>query len=79
MKKIRIPDVSCILREAEDGRLLLLAVNNTPDERSVTFELDVPCTSREYFTGSQVTVASRRIADKMPRYGVRAYLLEAEQ
>lgn len=79
-KKYGIPDVSCILRESEDGRVLLLAVNNTPDERAVTFQLDVKCNGgAEYFTGNRMEVSSGRIADTMPRYGVRAYLLKAEQ
>jgi len=76
-KKVSLPDVSCILRESEDGQVLLLAVNNTSEKKSVTFELGIRWKAgREYFTGNPVDASSNVIADTMPKYGVRAYILK---
>lgn len=76
-KKYKLPDVTCCLREAPDGRWMLIAVNNTPKTVKTSFKLGVDFNrAREYFSGLKMDIVKGRIKDTMPRYGVKVYILE---
>jgi len=79
LKKFDIPTVSGCLRQSEDGRYLLLAVNNTANSVQATFQLDVeqlPHKAKEFISGRTVLIDDGVIKDEMRPYGVCAYIIE---
>ncbi|MFC1738284.1 hypothetical protein ACFL1G_04440 [Planctomycetota bacterium] len=78
LEKLELPVVSGCLRQHDDGRYLLLAVNNTAKLISATFHVDVnslPNQAQEYIKGDKVAINNGVIEDKMDPYGVCAYII----
>jgi hypothetical protein len=79
LKKYDLPAVSGCLRRNDDGRYLLLAVNNTADAVQAVFRLDVeklPADGMEFISGRKVAIDNGVIKDRMQPYGVCAYVIE---
>lgn len=79
LKKFDIPTVSGCLRQSDDGRYLLLAVNNTANSVQATFQLNVeqlPHKAKEFISGRTVLIDDGVIKDEMRPYGVCAYIIE---
>jgi hypothetical protein len=79
LKKYKIPTVSGCMRQSEDGRYLLLAVNNTANQVHATFQLDVeqlPNSGKEFISGRTVLIDADTIRDEMRPYGVCAYIIQ---
>jgi hypothetical protein len=79
LKKYDLPIVSGCLRQSEDGKYLLLAVNNTPDNVSATFTLDIgnlPTDVNEFVSKKTVIISDKIIHSQMRPYGVCAFIIE---
>jgi len=77
LKEYKLPAVSGCLRRADDGRYLLLAVNNTPKPVRATFRLglkNLPSQAKDSLEGKTVAIKGGSITDTIPAYGVRAYV-----
>ena len=79
LKKYKIPAVSGCMRQSEDGRYMVLAVNNTANPVQATFQLDVkqlPNNAKEFISGRTVLIGDGIIRDEMRPYGVCAYIIQ---
>lgn len=79
LKKLRVPAVSGCLRKSDDGRLLLLAVNNTAKNISASFHLDisyVPESAKDYITGEESRINNKVIHKTLSPCGVAAFIIE---
>jgi hypothetical protein len=79
LKKLDIPTVSGCLRESDNGKYLLLAVNNRAEITLATFRVNIerlPSQARDFITGRLVPITGGEIKDLMGPYGVCAYIIE---
>ncbi len=74
-----VPDVSHCLRRRQDGRWLLLAVNNRRERLSVSFEMALPFSPAsmvEALAGRSVSIGSSgAFTDEFAPFGVHAYII----
>jgi hypothetical protein len=79
LKKLDLPTVSGCLRESDNGKYLLLAVNNRAEITLATFRVNIerlPSQARDFITGRLVPIIGGEIKDLMGPYGVHAYIIE---
>ncbi len=79
LKKLVLPTVSGCLRQSDNGKYLLLAVNNRAEVTSATFRVNIerlPSQARDFITGRSVPIIGGEIKDLMGPYGVCAYIIE---
>jgi hypothetical protein len=79
LKKLDIPAISGCLRQSEDGKILLLAVNNRSETTLATFRLNIerlPSQAKDFITGRLVPIIGGEIKDLMGPYDVHAYIIE---
>jgi len=79
LKKLNLPTVSGCLRESDNGKYLLLAVNNRAEVTLATFRVNIerlPSQARDFITGRLVPIIGGEIKDLMGPYGVHAYIIE---
>jgi len=79
LKKLDVPAISGCLRQHDDGRYLLLAVNNTAKPIWATFQLALerlPNAANEFLSARTVKIDNGVIKDAMDPYGVGAYIIE---
>lgn len=79
LKKLDVPAVSGCLRRRNDGKYLLLAVNNTPSSVDATLHLDIKginTRAREFISGRTVLILNGIIRDNLAPYGVCAYVMD---
>lgn len=78
LKKYGVPRISACVRRAEDGRILLLAVNNTAQETKATLLLNkkgLPNQAVDFISKNTVKVTNGRIVDTLGPFAVKAYIL----
>ena len=79
LKKLKVPAVSGCLRKSDDGKLLLLAVNNTAKNISASFHLDIttlPENTKDYISGEKREINNKVIQKTLSPYGVAAFIID---
>jgi hypothetical protein len=82
VSELGIPTISGCLRQRDDGKYLLLAVNNSQEKVSATFHLAIsglPGQANEFISGRKVSINAGVIKDQMSPYGVCAYVIESSE
>jgi len=75
LKQLKLPAVSGCLRQADDSRYLILAVNNTPNTVDATFHLSLkncPTQGKDFFDGSKLLIKKGVLKQTLVPYGVCA-------